>query len=94
MPHRVVYLENTWWEGEDELATIIPIPEALITPTRKDLDYAGMLLDDLVFWAGLWRDYAKVHGLDDQQRADVRLIWKLIWQRISALEGSENVDAV
>lgn len=89
---RYVELEMTWWGSEDELATIIPIPEAYITPTRRDLDYAGMLLDDLVFWVGLWRDYAKVHGLDEQQRADVRLIWRLIWQRIRGLEGATDVD--
>jgi hypothetical protein len=75
---RYVELEMTWWESEPELATIIPIPEAYITPTRLDLDYAGMSLDDLVFWAWWWREHAAVHGLNEQQRADLALIEGLL----------------
>lgn len=78
---RYVELEMTWWESEPELATIVPIPEAYITPTRRDLDYAGMSLDDLAFWGDLWRKYAAVHGLDEQQRADLALIEGLLVER-------------
>jgi hypothetical protein len=92
MPHRVVYLEKTWWEGEDELATIIPIPEAVLMPTRTDLDYARMSIEDLLFWADAWRKYAVVRGLDEQQRADVALIWQTLRNRIKAKKTIVDSD--
>lgn len=75
--------DNYSFLSPDELATIVPIPEVTIMPTKRDLDYAGMTTDDLIFWAFLWAEYAAVHGLSEEQRADVALIEQLIAERQS-----------
>lgn len=96
MPRKFVWQGVTVWESEPELATIMPTIETSDEMLERSIaiDYAHMSIADLLFWAGLWIDYAKVNGLDQQQRADVKLIWQLIWQRISEQEGATDVDAV